>query len=104
MSTAPRSRRAQVGSPSAAAGPLADREATSRVPAAVADPVAPVDVLIVEPAEIRDPARRPETALQVTHAGLDRALLPRCRRRARGRVETVMPAQVQETRIPDDLL
>src|SRR5712691_378138 len=82
------------------AEPLLNDEAASRVPPPVADPVAPVGVLLVETAERLEAAGRPEAALEVADAGFDGALLARARRRACGRVEAVVAAQVQEAPIP----
>jgi hypothetical protein len=67
-------------------------------------PVAPVGVLAIELGQAREAARRPEAALQVAHRRLYRSLLARRLGRTGRRVEAVVPAQVQETPIPDDLL
>ena len=72
---------------------LVDEKTPGQVQATVADSVAPVGVLLVEVGKRRDPPGRPEPRLQVAHAALDRALLPRRPRRAGRRVEGVVAAQ-----------
>jgi hypothetical protein len=74
------------------------------VTAAVADLITPVGVLPVELAQAAETAGGPEAGLKVAHRPFDRALLPRCCRRASVRVEGVVAAQVQEAVIPDDLV
>src|SRR5204862_8332758 len=82
--------------------PLLDREAAARVAAPVADLVAPVGVQTIELAQRAEAARRPEARLEIAHRRLDRALLPRRRRRTGVRVEGVVAAGVQEALRPDD--
>jgi hypothetical protein len=82
--------------------PLVDDEAAGRVAASMGDAITPVGVLLIELAKRRDPPGRPEARFEVAHRPLDRALLARRRRRAGGRVERVVAAQMQKPRIPDD--